>query len=105
MSIDNPSPEIVAAVHYNEQYFSQQLNILNNGLIPNLPDDAIVKDGLSTPTRVWTFARGFKCEGVAVVASKGDSLDLILSFDNDAAWLKQAARHRRTAGPAGAAEL
>jgi hypothetical protein len=66
-----------------------------------LPDDAIVKDAISTPTRVWTFARGFKCEGVAVVSSKGDSLDLILSFDNDAASTKmpsmiQAIRLKRS---------
>ena len=68
-----------------------------------LADDAIVKDGISTPTRVWTFARGFKCEGVAVLSSKGDSLELVLSFDNDAASTKmpsmiQTIRLKRCSG-------
>jgi alpha-galactosidase len=55
--LHEPVPEIVAAVHYNEQYYSQQLNILNNGLIPNLPDDAIVE--------VPGFLSGMGIQGLA----------------------------------------
>jgi alpha-galactosidase len=58
--LQEPVPEIVAAVHYNEQYFSQQLNILNNGLIPNLPDDAIVE--------VPGFLSGMGIQGLAFPA-------------------------------------
>ncbi len=57
-----------------------------------LPDDAIATGGLSRPTKVWAFARGFKCEGVAVLPKKSgeapDMLNLMLSFDNDAATTK-----------------
>jgi alpha-galactosidase len=42
--LEEPVPEIVAALTYNVQYYSHQLNIPNNGgLIPNLPADAIVE--------------------------------------------------------------
>lgn len=58
--LHEPVPEIVAAVHYNEQYYSQQLNILNNGLIPNLPDDAIVE--------VPGFLSGMGIQGLAFPA-------------------------------------
>ncbi len=60
-------------------------NAFDENVLWFLPDASISKDGLSHPTRVWTFARGFKAEGVAVVSSKGDALNLVISFDNDAA--------------------
>jgi alpha-galactosidase len=41
--LNEPVPEIVAALYYNHQYYSQQLNIPNGGLIPNLPADAVVE--------------------------------------------------------------
>ncbi|MBL8164695.1 MAG: hypothetical protein JNJ61_22095 [Anaerolineae bacterium] len=41
--LNEPVPEIVTALHFNERFYSQQLNIPNNGLIPNLPDEAIVE--------------------------------------------------------------
>lgn len=41
--LHEPVPEIVSALTYNIPYSSQQLNIPNNGLIPNLPDEAIVE--------------------------------------------------------------
>lgn len=41
--LDEGIPEMVAAVHYNKRYYHQQLNIPNEGYIPNLPDDAIVE--------------------------------------------------------------
>jgi len=58
--LHEPVPEIVAAVHYNEQYYSQQLNIPNNGLIPNLPDEAIVE--------VPGFLSGMGIQGLAFPA-------------------------------------
>jgi alpha-galactosidase len=36
-------PEIVEAITFNDNYYHHQLNLPNNGLIPNLPDDAIVE--------------------------------------------------------------
>ena len=52
-----------------------------------LPDDAIVKAASPGRPSVWTFARGFKCEGVARLV-KGRSPQFVLSFDNDAASTK-----------------
>ncbi len=36
-------PEIIEAITYNDNFYHHQLNLPNNGLIPNLPDDAIVE--------------------------------------------------------------
>jgi alpha-galactosidase len=36
-------PEIVEAIVFNDNYYHQQLNLPNAGLIPNLPADAIVE--------------------------------------------------------------
>jgi alpha-galactosidase len=36
-------PEIIEGVTFNLNTYMHQLNLLNNGLIPNLPDDAIVE--------------------------------------------------------------
>jgi alpha-galactosidase len=36
-------PEIIEAITFNDNFYHHQLNIPNNGLIPNLPDDAIVE--------------------------------------------------------------
>jgi alpha-galactosidase len=41
--LEEPVPEIITALTYNENYYSQQLNIPNTGFIPNLPDEAIVE--------------------------------------------------------------
>jgi alpha-galactosidase len=41
--LDEGIPEIITAVTYNDNYYHQQLNIPNNGFIPNLPHDAIVE--------------------------------------------------------------
>jgi len=41
--LDEGIPEMVAAAHYNKRYYHPQLNIPNQGYIPNLPDDAIVE--------------------------------------------------------------
>lgn len=41
--LDEGIPEMIAAVHYNRQHYHQQLNIPNQGYIPNLPNDAIVE--------------------------------------------------------------
>ncbi len=43
---DQPSegvPEIVEAITFNDNFYHHQLNLQNNGCIPNLPDDAIVE--------------------------------------------------------------
>lgn len=36
-------PEVIEGVHFNLNTFIHQLNLPNNGLIPNLPDDAFVE--------------------------------------------------------------
>lgn len=36
-------PEVIEGVHFNRTTFIHQLNLPNNGLIPNLPHDAIVE--------------------------------------------------------------
>ncbi len=36
-------PEIVEAITFNDNFYHHQFNLPNNGLIPNLPDDAIVE--------------------------------------------------------------
>ncbi len=42
--LEEPVVDIMAAIHYNDNLYLQQLNIPNNGgLIPNLPPDAIVE--------------------------------------------------------------
>jgi alpha-galactosidase len=41
--LDEGIPEMVMAVHRNKRHYHQQLNIPNQGFIPNLPDDAIVE--------------------------------------------------------------
>lgn len=41
--LDEGIPEMITAVHYNRQHYHPQLNIPNEGYIPNLPDDAIVE--------------------------------------------------------------
>ncbi len=42
--LDEPVPEIIEAIVFNDNYYNHQLNIPNNGgLIPNLPKDAIVE--------------------------------------------------------------
>jgi hypothetical protein len=69
-----------------------EANHFDENVLWFLPDSAIPPEGLAKPTKVWTFARGFKCEGVAVlprrIADQPDSLRLILSFDNDSAKTK-----------------
>ncbi len=41
--LDEGIPEMVAAVTYNRNHYHQQLNIPNQGYIPNLPQNAIVE--------------------------------------------------------------
>ena len=41
--LDEGISEMITAVHYNRQHYHQQLNIPNQGFIPNLPDNAIVE--------------------------------------------------------------
>lgn len=41
--LDEGIPEMVEAVFYNKNHYHPQLNIPNQGFIPNLPDDAIVE--------------------------------------------------------------
>ncbi len=42
--LEEPVPEMIEALTFNDNYYSHQLNIPNtNGLIPNLPTDAIVE--------------------------------------------------------------
>ena len=42
--LEEPVAEIIAAIHFNDNFYNGQLNIPNNGgLIPNLPEDAIVE--------------------------------------------------------------
>lgn len=41
--LDEGIPEMVEAAFYNRQYYHPQLNIPNQGYIPNLPDGAIVE--------------------------------------------------------------
>jgi alpha-galactosidase len=36
-------PEIIEAITFNDNFYHHQLNLPNNGCIPNLPDDAIVE--------------------------------------------------------------
>lgn len=42
-AISEGVPEIVEAITFNSNAYHAQLNLPNNGLIPNLPDDAIVE--------------------------------------------------------------
>jgi alpha-galactosidase len=42
-AISEGVPEIVEAITFNDNLYHQQLNLPNDGLIPNLPDDAIVE--------------------------------------------------------------
>lgn len=42
--LEEPVAEMIAAIHFNDNYYNQQLNVPNaGGLIPNLPHDAIVE--------------------------------------------------------------
>ena len=41
--LDEGIPEMVEAIHYNKTHYHPQLNIPNQGFIPNLPNDAIVE--------------------------------------------------------------
>jgi alpha-galactosidase len=41
--LDEGLPDLIGALHYNQSYYHQQLNVPNQGFIPNLPDDAIVE--------------------------------------------------------------
>jgi alpha-galactosidase len=41
--LDEGIPEMILAVTYNDNHYHQQLNLPNNGYIPNLPHDAIVE--------------------------------------------------------------
>ena len=42
--LEEPLPEIIEALAFDDHYYNHQLNIPNNGgLIPTLPDDAIVE--------------------------------------------------------------
>jgi len=43
LAISEGVPEIVEAITFNDNHYHQQLNLPNNGLIPNLPDDGIVE--------------------------------------------------------------
>jgi alpha-galactosidase len=36
-------PEIIEALAFNDNFYHHQLNLPNNGCIPNLPDDAIIE--------------------------------------------------------------
>jgi alpha-galactosidase len=42
-AISEGVPEIVEAITFNDNYYHHQLNLPNHGLIPNLPEDAIVE--------------------------------------------------------------
>ena len=42
-AISEGVPEIIEAITFDDNLYHHQLNILNNGLIPNLPTDAIVE--------------------------------------------------------------
>ena len=42
-AISEGVPEIVEAITFNDNHYHQQLNLPNNGMIPNLPADAIVE--------------------------------------------------------------
>ncbi|MFA9406940.1 MAG: hypothetical protein ACERKX_14105 [Anaerolineales bacterium] len=42
-AISEGVPEIIEAITFNDNLYHHQLNITNNGLIPNLPADAIVE--------------------------------------------------------------
>lgn len=42
-AISEGVPEIVEAITFNDNFYHHQLNLPNHGLIPNLPDDAIVE--------------------------------------------------------------
>jgi len=80
-------PEIVEAITFNDNFYHHQLNLPNNGLIPNLPDDAIVEvpglisgfgvQGLNVPPLPKGIAelcrRELALSSLVVVASvKGD---------------------------------
>ncbi len=41
--LEEPIPEMILALICNDNFYAQQLNIPNHGLIPNLPDDAIIE--------------------------------------------------------------
>lgn len=43
LAISEGVPEIIEAVTFNDNYYHPQLNLPNNGLIPNLPQDAIIE--------------------------------------------------------------
>ena len=65
-AISEGVPEIVEAMIFNTNTYHQQVNLPNNGLIPNLPDDAIVE----VPGIISSFGiQGIGCpplpEGIA----------------------------------------
>jgi alpha-galactosidase len=41
--LDEGIPDMIAALHFNEQYYHQQCNVPNTGQMPNLPLGAIVE--------------------------------------------------------------
>jgi len=41
--LDEGIPEMIIAAHYNKQHYHPQLNLPNQGFIPNLPDASIVE--------------------------------------------------------------
>lgn len=41
--LDEGIPEMIGALYYNRQEYHEQLNLPNQGYIPNLPDDAVVE--------------------------------------------------------------
>lgn len=41
--LDEGIPELIEAMVFNDNYYHQQLNLPNNGFIPNLPENAIVE--------------------------------------------------------------
>jgi alpha-galactosidase len=43
LAVSEGVPEIVEAITFNDNQYHDQLNLPNNGLIPNLPNDAIVE--------------------------------------------------------------
>ena len=65
--LEEPLPEIIEALAFDDHYYNHQLNIPNNGgLIPNLPDDAIVEvPGLVTGMGVLGLGLPPLPEGIA----------------------------------------
>ena len=84
-------PEIIEAITFNDNFYHHQLNVLNNGLIPNLPDDAIVEvPGMISSSGIQGLGVPPLPEGIAELCRRELALsslvvDAVVTGDRDLA--------------------